>query len=91
MIGRNNLVMDARINRNVCLCPVRLEQTAMLIGCRMVSDSMNAFFIREGDRCGGEGFIEYADAGPSVWGEDTPSEKNHLVTCPQCYGTGLMK
>lgn len=39
-------------------------------------------------RCGGEGFIEYAEAGPEVWGEDCPSEVNHLVTCPECGGEG---
>lgn len=38
------------------------------------------------DRCGGEGVIEYAEAGPEVWGEDCPSEVNHLVTCPECGG-----
>ena len=36
------------------------------------------------DRCGGDGFIEYADAGPSEWGEDCPSEMNHLIPCPEC-------
>ena len=40
------------------------------------------------ERCGGEGFIEYADAGPDVWGEDCPSMVNHLVNCPDCDGTG---
>jgi len=39
-------------------------------------------------RCAGEGFIEYLEAGPDVWGEDCPSEENHLVTCPDCGGTG---
>lgn len=39
-------------------------------------------------RCGGEGVIEYADGGPEVWGEDCPSEINHLVTCPDCGGAG---
>ena len=39
--------------------------------------------------CGGEGFIEYNDAGPSYWGEDCPSEENHLVTCRHCRGTGV--
>lgn len=38
------------------------------------------------DRCGGDGVIEYLDAGPSVWGEDCPSEMNHLIPCPQCSG-----
>jgi hypothetical protein len=41
--------------------------------------------------CGGEGFIEYNDGGPEVWGEDCPSEENHLVTCPNCRGSGLLK
>lgn len=40
-------------------------------------------------RCGGDGVIDYMDAGPDVWGEDCPSEVNHLVTCPDCGGTGL--
>ena len=40
------------------------------------------------ERCGGDGTIEYADAGPSVWGEDIPSEENHLITCPDCNGEG---
>lgn len=43
------------------------------------------------DECGGEGFIEYNDAGPSYWGEDCPSEINHLVTCRTCGGTGYTK
>lgn len=43
------------------------------------------------DRCGGEGLLEYNDAGPDVWGEDSPSEVNHLVTCPDCNGTGRMR
>lgn len=38
-------------------------------------------------RCGGEGFIEYMDA-PDTWGEDCPSEENHLITCPDCGGLG---
>ena len=42
----------------------------------------------ECDRCGGEGHIEYAEAGPSVWGEDCPSEVNHLIECPECGGRG---
>ena len=41
-------------------------------------------------QCGGEGFIEYDDAGPSVWMEDCPSEENHLVDCPECGGTGVL-
>ena len=40
------------------------------------------------DRCGGEGVIEYAEGGPEVWGEDCPSEVNHMVTCPDCGGNG---
>lgn len=38
------------------------------------------------DRCGGDGLIEYLDAGPSEWGEDCPSEMNHLIPCPECRG-----
>jgi hypothetical protein len=41
--------------------------------------------------CGGEGMMEYDDAGPSAWGEDCPSEENHMVVCPNCRGSGLMK
>lgn len=41
------------------------------------------------DRCGGEGSIEYDDAGPDVWGEDCPSLMNHLVMCPDCRGEGV--
>ena len=41
--------------------------------------------------CGGEGMVEYLDAGPSAWGEDCPSEENHMVKCPNCRGSGLMK
>lgn len=40
--------------------------------------------------CGGEGFQEYDDC-PEVWGEDSPSEGNHLVTCPTCGGSGRMR
>lgn len=40
------------------------------------------------DRCGGEGFIEYNDGDPGDWGEDCPSEVNHLITCRACQGTG---
>lgn len=43
------------------------------------------------DRCGGEGFIEYNDGDGGDWGEDSPSEENHLITCRQCNGTGAIK
>lgn len=33
--------------------------------------------------CGGEGFREYNDA-PDEWGEDCPSEINHLIPCRGC-------
>lgn len=36
------------------------------------------------DCCGGEGIVEYMDV-PEVWGEDCPSEENHLVNCPHCW------
>lgn len=39
------------------------------------------------DQCGGDGMCEYMDT-PEVWGEDCPSEVNHLVTCPECGGAG---
>lgn len=45
----------------------------------------------ECDRCGGDGHIEYAEGGPSVWGEDCPSEVNHLVECPECGGYGRFR
>lgn len=41
--------------------------------------------------CGGDGMVEYLEAGPTVWGEDCPSEENHLVTCPNCKGSGQLK
>ncbi|MCG8406699.1 MAG: hypothetical protein MI923_16005 [Phycisphaerales bacterium] len=37
----------------------------------------------ECDLCGGEGFREYVDA-PDEWGEDCPSEPNHLIPCRGC-------
>lgn len=37
----------------------------------------------ECDLCGGEGFREYLDA-PEEWGEDCPSEMNHLIRCRGC-------
>ena len=40
------------------------------------------------DECGGDGFVELHDAGPSYWGEDCCSELNRLVTCRSCRGTG---
>lgn len=40
-------------------------------------------------RCGGDGVLEYMDA-PETWGEDSPSEDNHLVTCPECRGRGYL-
>jgi hypothetical protein len=43
------------------------------------------------DRCGGEGFYEYNDGDGSDWGEDCPSEENHLITCRKCHGTGEIK
>ena len=40
------------------------------------------------DRCGGDGMIEYNDGDGGDWGEDCPSEVNHLITCRACNGTG---
>jgi hypothetical protein len=40
--------------------------------------------------CGGEGVAEYNDC-PEAWGEDCPSEANHLITCPNCGGSGRAK
>lgn len=40
--------------------------------------------------CGGDGVAEYLDC-PEAWGEDTPSLANHLITCPNCGGSGLAK
>jgi DnaJ-class molecular chaperone len=37
--------------------------------------------------CGGEGHTEYLDDSGS-WGEDCPSEVNHIVTCSNCRGSG---
>ena len=39
------------------------------------------------DLCGGDGSREYMDA-PDEWGEDCPSEVNHLVECHDCGGAG---
>lgn len=39
----------------------------------------------ECDQCGGDGYVEYNDA-PETWGEDCPSQRNHLVACPGCAG-----
>ena len=38
--------------------------------------------------CGGEGFVELQDH-PELWSEDFFSEKNKLVTCPECGGNGF--
>ena len=38
--------------------------------------------------CGGEGHREYIDA-PEEWGEDCPSEVNHLIECRECSGYGF--
>lgn len=40
--------------------------------------------------CGGDGTAEYYDC-PESWGEDCPSEENHLIVCPNCRGSGLLK
>ena len=37
----------------------------------------------ECSRCGGDGFVEYIES-PDLWGEDCPSEVNHLLPCPEC-------
>ena len=39
-------------------------------------------------KCGGDGFLDYLDGDGSDWGEDCPSEENHLITCRACHGTG---
>ena len=39
------------------------------------------------ERCGDEGSVEYMDS-PDLWGEDCPSEENHLELCPECRGRG---
>lgn len=38
-------------------------------------------------RCCGEGFIEYDDC-PEEQPEGFPTERSHLVTCPECGGEG---
>lgn len=40
--------------------------------------------------CGGDGSAEYLDC-PESWGEDCPSMMDHLITCPNCKGSGLLK
>lgn len=57
--------------------------------CECNGDSDYGYDRNDCPRCGGEGFISYLEAGPDVWGEDCPSEKDHLVTCPDCRGTGI--
>lgn len=42
------------------------------------------------ERCGGAGHLEYLEA-DELWGEDCPSEVNHLVPCPTCHGAGVRK
>lgn len=37
--------------------------------------------------CGDDGVVEYDDT-PELWGEDCPSETNHLAICPECDGKG---
>ncbi len=39
------------------------------------------------EKCGGEGFVELHDH-PEMWGEDSCSEENQLLTCPRCKGRG---
>lgn len=39
--------------------------------------------LEECELCGGEGVREYEDA-PDEWGEDCPSEPNHLIPCRGC-------
>ncbi|MEE9598561.1 MAG: hypothetical protein V3V96_17440 [Acidiferrobacterales bacterium] len=40
--------------------------------------------------CGGSGRREYIEC-PEAWGEDCPSELNHMITCPNCGGSGAAK
>lgn len=55
----------------------------------MLPDQENIDDVAPGrcQRCGGEGCVEYFDA-EDKWGEDSPSELNHLIACPDCAGSG---
>ena len=43
------------------------------------------------DHCGGDGCIDYLDGDGGDWGEDSPSEENHLIICRHCGGTGYAR
>ena len=43
------------------------------------------------DHCGGDGCIDYLDGDGGDWGEDCPSEENHLIICRHCGGTGYAR
>ena len=43
------------------------------------------------DHCGGDGCIDYLDGDGGDWGEDCPSEENHLIICRHCGGTGYVR
>jgi hypothetical protein len=53
-------------------------------------DDCNDFGDDRCETCGGEGFVEYIEH-PELWGEDCPSLKNHLLTCPECGGNGFVR
>ena len=43
------------------------------------------------EHCGGDGCIDYLDGDGGDWGEDCPSEENHLIICRHCGGTGYAR
>ena len=69
--------------------PDKLRDGAMVMFLQADDDDWDSFYEQydqdawDCERCGGEGHMEYNDC-PEVWGEDCPSEVNHLVECPTC-------
>ena len=69
--------------------PDKLRDGAAVMFLQPDDDDWDAFYTQydpdawDCDRCGGEGHMEYNDC-PEAWGEDCPSEVNHLVECPNC-------
>lgn len=65
-----------------------LDETHRLISMCLFTDELDELERHRCERCGGDGFIEYNDGDGSDWGEDCPSEENHLIICRACNGTG---
>lgn len=61
-----------------------IDLIGALCACADEDDWMEAHeWAGECDLCGGDGVREYLDA-PDEWGEDCPSEQNHLIACRGC-------